>query len=300
MTTAVSPKGLASSVGASLLFALMPLYLQWLPSSSGYVAAGQRIIWTSLFIACVLLFNKQLLNSLKPLTVLSNWPGLICGSLLVGMQWFVFSWAPLNNETLGVSLGYFLLPLTLVLVGRVLYDERLNLAQSLATVFASLAIAYNLWYTGSFSWVALVIALGYPLYFILRRKQSLPVMSAFFIENLLLLPIAWWASQHYGQVAHPFAYSWQELAVFLGLGILGSLGMLCMLYASRLLPVALFGLLGYLEPPLIMLVGIGFLNESIHPGEYLTYILILLALITPSLSGVKHLVRERRRYKQYK
>jgi chloramphenicol-sensitive protein RarD len=37
------------------------------------------------------------------------------------VQLWLFMWAPINDHGLGVSLGYFLLPLTLVLTGRLVF-----------------------------------------------------------------------------------------------------------------------------------------------------------------------------------
>lgn len=235
--------GILHSIAASFFFALMPAYLQWLPPLHGYVVVGQRILWTSIFVVLVLIVLRQLKSTLQPLTELKNWPGLIVGSLLVGIQWGLFVWAPLHGETLGLALGYFLLPLVLVVIGRFLFAEQLSPAQWGATALASLAVVFNLWHTGQFSWVALVVAFGYPLYFLLRRKQPLPVLSAFFIENLLLIPFSWWLCISFDDVNYPFAYEPNTLFLFLGIGVLGSLGMLAMLSASRRLPVALFGLL---------------------------------------------------------
>ena len=78
--------------------------------------------------------------------------------------------------------------------------------------------------------------------------------------------------------------------------MLGSLGMLAMLSASRRLPVALFGLLGYLEPPLILLVGIFGVGEQIHPGEGLTYLLICVAIAMLVIDGAIKLQKTRRHY----
>lgn len=275
---------------------MMPAYLQWLPPVPGYALIGQRIVWATIFMFVLLLCGNNLVGALQPLADVKKWPGLILGAVLVGVQWGVFVWAPLNGETLGLGLGYVLLPLVLVLIGRFLLNENVSNAQWAATGLAAIAVACNLWNTGAFSWVALVIAFGYPLYFMLRRKQPIPVLSAFFLENLLLLPLAWWACVSYGEVNHPFDYSPFTVLLFSGVGLLGSLGMLSMLSASRRLPVALFGLLGYLEPPLILLVGIFLVGEAIHSKELITYVFILLAMLLLVVDGLVKLRRHRRRH----
>jgi chloramphenicol-sensitive protein RarD len=288
--------GVIHSVAASMLFAVMPAYLQWLPPLHGYVVVGQRILWTSILIALVVFFQGQLKSALQPLTELKNWPGLMVGALLVGVQWGLFVWAPLQGETLGLAVGYFLLPLVLVLIGFFLHNEHLSNAQWAASAVAALAVVYSLLNTGRFSWVALVVAFGYPLYFILRRKQPIPILSAFFIENLLLVPLAWWACIYFDEVNHPFAYEPRTLLLFLGVGVLGSLGMLAMLSASRRLPVTLFGLLGYLEPPLIFAVGVIAVGEQILPGEQKTYLLICAAIALLAIDGAIKVQKSRRRY----
>jgi len=69
-------------------------------------------------------------------------------------------------------------------------------------------------------------------------------------------------------------------------GALGSMGMLCLLSASRKLPMVLFGLLGYLEPPLLLLVAMVVVGESVAPGEELTYVMISAAIAVLLLEGV--------------
>ena len=61
-------------------------------------------------------------------------------------------WAPLNGRSLDVSLGYFLLPLTMVLTGRLVYGERLSRLQQIAVLFAALGVLNELYQAGGFSW----------------------------------------------------------------------------------------------------------------------------------------------------
>ena len=103
---------------------------------------------------------------------------------------YVLWFQSVNGETLGLGLCYFLLRLTLVLTERFILGERLKNIQWLAVGIAVVAVASSLLRTGHFSGFALLVALGYPLYILLWRKHSLPVLSIFFIENLLLVPIA--------------------------------------------------------------------------------------------------------------
>lgn len=269
---------------------MMPAYLQWLPGSiHSFAIIGHRIIWTSLFLLLGFLVCGQLGQALKPVQDKKTWPGLIAGTLLIIIPWSLFVWAPLNGETLGVAMGFFLGPLFLITVGLLVFKEKLSRLQWLATILSVLAVFFSLWLTGQVSWVALVIALSFMLYVVLRRMQPVPVITAFFWENLLLLPAACWVCIRYGNVPHPFAYEAGLLLQLSGLSLLGTLGMSFWLLASKRLPMTLLGLLGYLEPFLIFIVALVVINEKILPGQGLTYILLATAILLLIVDGLRQL-----------
>jgi chloramphenicol-sensitive protein RarD len=287
LTQEVDAKGILLSITACTLFALMPAYVQLLKPFSGYVVAGQRIIWSAILLFIFLVLSGKLKTSLAPLKNGRSIPGLMLGSFLIGAQWWVFVWAPLNGHTLDVSLGYFLLPIIMVLIGSLFFKEKLRPLQWLAVALASIGVILMIIQSGGISWVALLICLGYPQYFLLRRKQSIPAFSIFFIENLLLLPIAIWAVHHFGMVFHPFDFEKIKIMGFAGLGLLGSIPMLCFIAASRRLPISIFGLLNYLEPVLIFIVGSLMLGEHLADGQRYAYFIIMLALALLAIDGYK-------------
>src|SRR3546814_12223246 len=51
---------------------------------------------------------------------------LLASAALIGVQLWLFVWAPLHGKALDVSMVYFLLPLALGMVGRVAFAERLS------------------------------------------------------------------------------------------------------------------------------------------------------------------------------
>tara|TARA_R110002167_G_scaffold138853_4_gene326253 strand:- start:3487 stop:4383 length:897 start_codon:yes stop_codon:yes gene_type:complete len=285
-------RSVAFAMGAFCLFASLPAYVQLLQPLSGFAATGQRILWTVvLLVGCLLVFDRGQLTQIgRLLCRWRSWPGYLLGSALVGAQFWAFIWGPMNGRTLEVALGYFILPLAMVLTGRLVYGERLRRLQWLAVGCATAGVVSSLLQSGGFSWLALLIALGYPPYFILRRYQSLPALQAFGIENILLLPVAIWACVELGEVAHPFDYSLSKLALFAGLGLLGSIPMLLWLSASRVLALGVLGLLGNLEPTLIFCVGL-WQGETVEPSEWLLYALIFSSLLLLGADAARQLWR---------
>ena len=295
-----SSSGYVLAVSAFSLFSVMPLYLQLLQPFSGYTVLYHRILWTSLLLVICMLALGKLRANLAPLLQPKQWPGLIVGSLLIGLQWGVFVWAPLNGQTLDLSLGYFLLPLVMVLAGKVFYAERLRVLQWVALGLATLGVSLAYMQSNGLSWVVIIIITGYPLYLMLRRHQRLPTFSAFLIENILLLPMCIVGIMLSGglngeALPHPFAYELNWLVLFMGVAVLGAIPMLCYIAANKRLPLGLLGLISYLEPTLIFVFAYFAMGEVLSQSEVWYYSLIGLGLLFTLWDGIRQW-RVQRRY----
>ncbi|WP_343212483.1 EamA family transporter RarD [Agarivorans aestuarii] len=290
--------GLACSVMASCMFAFLPWYIHQFPlnENSGNWLAAQRIVWSCLLMFVGLACFKQLPLLIRHMANWRAWPRLMLAAVLVGLQFWLFIWAPANGQTLPVALGYFSLPLVLVLVGRFVYKERLTSLQWVSVAVAATGVAYAYLMADGLSWIVLLVALGYPLYFMLRRKYPLPSHIAFTIDNLMLLPLAvayilMSDGVSVAQSQMVTLYNATPWLYYFGLGIAGTIPMLLFLLASNYLPLSLFGLMGYLEPVLVFCVG-WLLGERLSPEQWPTYMLIILALMLLAIDGLRRGVRQ--------
>ena len=221
------------------------------------------------------------------------WIALLASSALVGLQLWLFLWAPLNGHSLDVSLGYFLLPLTMILTGRVVYGEHLSHLQKIAAALATFGVANEVYRVGGFSWTTLVVAIGYPLYFVLRKRIGTDNLGGLWMDMLLLMPAAFLFVQT-GE--HGFDVASQREALYTLiplLGLISALALISYIMASRMLAFSLFGLLSYVEPVLLVCVAL-LLGESISAGQWLTYLPIWLAVMVLVFEGFKHMVRQRK------
>jgi len=291
-------KGIVSSVMASCLFAVMYFYTSLLTPLDGEEIFGWRTLLTLPCLTLFMLVSKdwkrvgELLGRVKRTPVLLL--GMVGTSWLMGVQLWLFLWAPLHGRSLEVSMGYFLLPLTMVLTGRLVYGERLSRLQKVAVACAALGVGHELYQNGSFAWETLLVTIGYPIYFVLRRRCRTDHLGGLWCDMCLLLP---WALYFVIQgplssadlQAHPGLY-----ALIPVLGAISASALIAYVLASRLLPFSLFGLLSYVEP--VLLVGVALLlGETIGPDQWLTYLPIWAAVLVLVLEGVKHLLRQRRR-----
>ncbi|WP_288011845.1 EamA family transporter RarD [Diaphorobacter sp.] len=287
-------KGLAASVTASVLFGALYYLAPLLAPLDGEQIFGWRVLCTLPFTTVLLLAQGQwprvrllaLRAWREPLLAL----GLAGSAAMLGVQLWLFLWAPLHGRALPVSLGYFLLPLVMVLAGRVLYRERLSRLQWLATLLAAAGVAHEVLRAGGMSWETWLVALGYTVYFVARRRMRTDHLGGHWLDMLLLVPAALWfvlRAPSSLPLVTDNAHLWALVPV---LGVVSAVALALYMAASRLLPLGLFGLLSYVEPVLLALVALA-LGESIGAAQWPTYGPIFAAVALLVLDGALRLRR---------
>ncbi|HBP5216438.1 TPA: EamA family transporter RarD [Pseudomonas aeruginosa] len=278
----ISGQGVLLSLAASVLFVTLPGYVHLLEPLDSLQVVAHRVVWSIPMVFLLVVATRQWPTLRAAWRRLFAEPWLLaCFPLTAAMmllQWGIFIWAPLAGKTLELSLGYFLLPLAMVLVGRVFYGERLTSLQAIAVACALAGVLHEFWLTRAFSWVSLVTALGYPPYFMLRRRMGVDALSGFVFEMLFLLPLALAALYWLGDESQAFREAPRLWLLLPMLGLISALAFGAMMASSRLLPMGLFGILSYVEPVLLFLVAVLFLGEAFRPEQLWTYAPIWLSV----------------------
>ncbi len=292
-------QGVALSVASSVLFATLYYYATVLEPLSGESIFAWRIL-LALPALALLISRARGWRGVHEIHLRLRrewhlWLVLPLCSLLLGIQLLLFMWAPLHGYAMDVAMGYFLLPFSMVVVGRLLYKERLTRFQKAALAMALLGVSHELLRIGSFSWATAVTMLGYPPYLVLRRRLRMNSLVALWFDMLLMAPFALWlllsqdTSVWMQFVGRPSLWLLVPL-----LGAISSTALVCYISASRRLPLSLFGILGYVEPALLFWVAFLLLGEPVTRESLGTYVPIWIAVGLMATEGVLAWQRERR------
>ena len=294
-------KGIAYSVLASVTFGVLYFYTQLLVAFDSEQTFGWRIISTLPFLTLFMWLSGDLSHIQAIFKRIIAKPALLLvlmtTSVLTSAQLWLFLWGPMHGRGLQVSLGYFLLPLVLVLAGRFLYGEKLSWFQFVAVLLAVFGVGHEIWRLGHIAWETALVAIGYTAYFVIRRKIRTDNLGGFWWDLLLILPIAIFFTQTGNTPYLKFLEQPSLVLVVMGLGVLSAIGLGSYILASRYLPLIIFGLLGYLEPVLLALASL-MMGEEIGSEEWLTYIPIWLAVLVLVLEGGVHVYQQRQRKEQ--
>ncbi|WP_353142226.1 EamA family transporter RarD [Acinetobacter pragensis] len=290
-------KGVALSILASVTFGVLYFYTQFLKPLDSEQTFAWRMLATLPFLTLFMWWTgdlKHVADIFKRIFK-EPWmlPWLIFSSVLCTTQLWLFLWGPINGRGLQVSLGYFLLPLVMVLVGCVLYKEKLSRWQLTAVVLAVLGVGHELWRVGSIAWETAYVALAYPLYFFMRRVLKTDHLGGFWWDLFLILPAAVYLGFIYSDSISLILNYTHLIWAVIGLGFFSALGLGSYILASRYLPFVIFGLLSYLEPVLLAFASM-MMGERVTDAEWLTYIPIWLAVVLLVIEGCLHIFKQKR------
>jgi len=129
--------GLAAALAAFGLWGLAPIYFKFLDQTGADEIIAHRVAWSVLFLGLVLAIRhrRELFSRLRlaPKTLMAL---MLSGSLIV-VNWLIFVHAVNTGRVLSTSLGYFINPLVSVLLGMLVFRERLATVQTLAVIIAA-------------------------------------------------------------------------------------------------------------------------------------------------------------------
>lgn len=206
---------------------------------------------------------------------------------LLSVNWLVYVWGVNSGHVIECSLGYFLVPLINVALGRWLLHERLRRAQLAAIAVAAAGVALMVWRAGRFPWIALTLAVTFGFYGLLRKRSNLGPLVGLTLETLLLVPLAagfllWRFAHDRGALGHVDAAT---TAIILSSGVVTAVPLLLFAKGARGLRMITLGLLQYLAPTCQFLLGWLLYNETLGVARAGAFLLIWAGLAIYSIDA---------------
>ena len=272
---------------AFVIWGLFPLYLMRIASVPALEIVLHRSVWSLVLLLGVLAVLRRFAWLGEVLREPRRIGWLALSALLLAANWLLYVYAIQGGRVVEASLGYFINPVVNVLLGVLLLHERLRVLQWLAVALAAAGVVWLTTQTGRLPWIALVLALSFAFYGLIRKLAPLGALEGLTLETLLIAPLvvpalAWWTLRGSGAMAQG------DLALdgwLLLSGPLTALPLLLFAAGARRLPLATVGLLQYLSPTLTLGLGVWVFNEPFGSTRAVGFGLIWSALLLYWLEG---------------
>ena len=259
---------------------LVPLYWKQLAAINPVELIAHRHVWSLVFVLG-LVFSQGGFGEVRAAlgTLRSLGLNFLSASLLTA-NWLIYVWGVNTGHVIECSLGYFLVPLVNVALGRFLLHEHLRRLQWIAIVCAAVGVTVMIAQLGRPPWIALALAGTWGAYGLLRKKSPLGSLTGLTVETLLLAPLAvpfllW--QHHTGAGALGHADLSTQLLV-LSSGVITAVPLLLFAFGARRIRLSTMGLLQYLAPSVQFALGIWVYHETVSPERLAGFALIWVGL----------------------
>jgi chloramphenicol-sensitive protein RarD len=281
-------KGTWYAIGAYALWGLLPVYWKWLHHVPATQVLCHRILWSFLTLFVIILLLRQW-NTFR--LALAN-PRVLCAytvaACLISINWLTYIWAVGAGFIIETSLGYFINPLLSVLLGVVIFRERLRTWQWISIILAAAGVVYLTIAYGSLPWIALTLAVTFGLYGLVKKVAPLGSLYGLALETgVLLLPafifLIYSDRAGNGAIFHVGAIT---DALLMGAGVITAVPLLLFSSAARRIPLSLIGILQYIAPTLQFLLGVFVYSEPFTTAKFIGFGIVWIALIIYGVEGL--------------
>jgi chloramphenicol-sensitive protein RarD len=271
--------GIAYGVGAYVIWGLLPIYWRWLDRASAFEILAHRAIWSLLFCFIFLAYQKQLRTTFALLKNPRTFSFLALTSLLLSANWAIYIWSVSVDRVVEAALGYYITPLVAVTFGVLVLKEKLRKLQIVSVSLATIGVVILTVAYGHIPLIALGLAVSWGSYSLIKKQLNAGALETLSVETLVaFIPnfafLFYLINKNEAQFGQDLGFS---LALF-SAGLFTVIPLLMFNAATTRLPLTVTGLLQYITPSIMFLVGIVIFHEPLPVSKIIGFIFIWIAL----------------------
>ena len=275
----LNSSGVLFGISAYVIWGLLPIYWRWLERASSYEILGHRAVWSLVFCLLFLAFQKQLISTFKLFKDIRTLSLLALTSLLLSVNWGIYIWAVSEDRVVEAALGYYITPLVAVSFGVFVLKEKLRNLQIISVFLAGLGVLILTFAYGHLPLVAISLAISWGSYSLIKKKLNAGALETLSIETIIaFIPSAFYLSYLLENNKAEFG---QDVGFSLALvttGLMTVIPLLLFNAATNRLPLTITGLLQYITPSIMFIIGILVFHEPLQLVKLMGFIFIWIAL----------------------
>ena len=285
--------GVFCAVAAQVIWGLFPIYIHLLQGYDSRALVAHRISWSFAMLISLLLLAQfiriKFLPSLGEIRSELKKPGTfwfsVLAALLIAANWLVFIWAVLHEKKVDASLGYYICPQLVVILGVIFQGERLARIQWFGFALTSLGVLYMVRSSASMPAISLTVAFSFGLYALLKKRTQLSALSGLTLETgILFTPAILYFVFFCGFIPpadlapsdNPtvFTNNWQLNLLLICSGLATVLPLAMYAQALKHIPLSTVGLLQFIGPTIQLLVGTRIYHEQFDRSRLVGFLIV--------------------------
>lgn len=276
--TATTRQGILLGIGAYGSWGLIPLYFKAVKHVAPLELLAHRAAWSFLVLALLVRVLRRGADLKQGIRTPRVRRLLILSTFCIAANWLLFIYSVVSNQVLQASLGYFINPLLNVLLGVLVFHERLRPLQIVSIGLATLGVALYTSEVAHFPWLALSLAATFSLYGMLRKLLPIDGLVSLTAETSALAPLALIYLAWLFTCGQLTGRDPSSLGLLMLGGLVTTVPLLLFGGAARRLKLSTMGILQYLSPTLQFLLAVAVFHEPLSWIKLLSFAGIWIAI----------------------
>ena len=287
-------------LGAFIWWGLAPIYFKSVDHVSALEILAHRIAWSIPVTLLLMLVIKKRITILEILNNRKVFLGLLLSTILISINWFIFTWAVTNNQILATSLGYFINPIMSVVMGVIFLGERLAKLQWAAVAFAVIGVVNQVINYGEIPWIALSLATSFAIYGFIKKQLQVDSINGFLVETAIAFPVAIGYIIWIGVNGSALFASSNDSTDYLlaASGIITAVPLILFSMSAKKIPLSGLGFLQFIAPSITFVLATQVYNEPLNFEQLMSFVFIWIGLglylIEPIRMQIKKGVQRRK------
>ena len=257
-------KGIPTLLLCFFIWGFQPLYWYICGEWDTYFLLACRIIWATVCCLCILWAQgklPQLLEVFRDKNILKR---EIPASVFLLADWGVYLWAVQNGRVLECSLGYYIQPIVVFILGAVIFREKVSWRHIVILAVVVVGIVLSTDGFNGIPYVTILLAVCFAIYAAIKRSLRITSVVSTSAEIVMMVPLALLFILFFrmGDTGMASITPLRQL-MLLGAGVVTAMPMVLYSVGVKYLPLMTAGFCQYLSPTLAIVCGM-------IMGEYLT------------------------------
>ena len=257
-------KGIPTLLLCFFIWGFQPLYWYICGEWDTYFLLACRIIWAAVCCLCILWAQgklPQLLEVFRDKNILKR---EIPASIFLLADWGVYLWAVQNGRVLECSLGYYIQPIVVFILGAVIFREKVSWRHIVILALVVVGIVLSTDGFNGIPYVTILLAVCFAIYAAIKRSLRIDSVVSTSAEIVMMVPLALLFILFFrmGDTGMASITPLRQL-MLLGAGVVTAMPMVLYSVGVKYLPLMTAGFCQYLSPTLAIVCGM-------IMGEYLT------------------------------
>lgn len=290
-----SMAGFFYGISAYTLWGFLPLYWKLLNEIPAPEILAHRIFWSFIFVGALIYFQGNLKKCKEVFYDKLSTFRLLCATVFITFNWGTYIWAVNSNHVVEASMGYYMNPLIVVLLGTLVLKEKLNFWQKVSLVLATIGVSIMTIGYGQVPWISIILASSFALYGLMKKMIPVGSTVSLGIETAMLMPLtlAYIVFRQVQGVGALGKISVCTTLILIGTGIATALPLLFFAKGARRIPLSSMGFLQYIAPTISLILGVFVFKEPFERIHLISFGFIWCGLIIYSISQINQMKRGR-------